>query len=268
MRDYDTDEKMQKLDNEYNVTLPQIFSLYTSELKRIGPMSDGGYWVEQNSIENSDHLLSFGMNDDWRFEKEIEKLSGNQIDVYDGSTSQKLFRNNIIKEALKIFRVRSTLKAIQTYIDYSIFFNKKNVVHHRRYVGLNFENHRDKWSSLEAIMKTYNSSSRILIKCDIEGGEYRLLDDLLRYNQLLTGLIIEFHDLDIMMDKVTQFISDFPLKLVAVNVNNYGPMKNNTPTVIECTFSSNYLKTKIDGIQQIKNDPDGFMPVLSIKYDH
>jgi hypothetical protein len=88
-------------------------------------MSDGGYWVEQNSIENSDHLLSFGMNDDWRFEKEIEKLSGNQIDVYDGSTSQKLFRNNIIKEALKIFRVRSTLKAIQTYIDYSIFLIKK-----------------------------------------------------------------------------------------------------------------------------------------------
>ena len=37
-------------------------------LIRLGNNNDGGYVVEENSIKNSEILLSFGLSDDWSFE--------------------------------------------------------------------------------------------------------------------------------------------------------------------------------------------------------
>jgi len=253
---------MQALENQRLVVLPKIFMPYGADLERIGPNNDGGYWVETQSITTADCLLSFGMNDDWRFERTLEPMIQGRIDIYDRSVSEKLFRNNIIKEALKFIRPKSTFQALITYLDYRTFFKKQHVTHHEMYVGLDFENQRDQWISFTSILAQYSDVEKILIKCDIEGGEYRLLEELVINSHRLTGLVIEFHDLDVMMDKVVQFINDFPLKLVALNINNYGTINQTTPTVIECTFSNVCQEVKVNNPAQIKNDPNGFLPVF------
>jgi len=62
------------------------------------------------------------------------------------------------------------------------------------------------------------------------------------YNQALilnTFMAIEFHDLDIHIEKVEKFIADFSLDIAHVHCNNYAmTTPEELPLVIEATFSS------------------------------
>ena len=44
-------------------------------LHRFGKDFDGGYLVGKDTILNSDTLISFGINDDWSFEKDFKKVN-------------------------------------------------------------------------------------------------------------------------------------------------------------------------------------------------
>ena len=61
------------------------------KLIRLGRNNDGGYLAEEQSIKNSQLLLSFGLNDDWSFESHFVKLNNVPIQAFDGSISLKLF---------------------------------------------------------------------------------------------------------------------------------------------------------------------------------
>ena len=58
----------------------------------------------------------------------------------------------------------------------------------------------------------------IFIKMDIEGSEYRLLDDILKYASDISGLVIEFHDVDLHQERILNFIQKLPLTLVHIHV--------------------------------------------------
>lgn len=246
------------------INLPPIFNIYQADVTRIGPHEDGGYWVETNSLISSDKLISFGMNDDWRFEKDFHRITKKPLEIYDGSVSLKLFRNNFLKELLKIIKFSAAFEKFKILLDYYFFFDGKNIKHYENYVGMDYANRRDKWLSFSTIMNAQNNEDKILLKCDIEGGEYRLLDEILKYEHRLTGIIIEFHDIDFMLERVTIFIENSNFKIVAINVNNYGMVNKKIPTVIECTFAPIKNSNPVGQFDQIKNDPLGFLPVLNI----
>ena len=44
---------------------------FKTSLIRVGKDNDGGYCVTKKSVINSDLLLSFGLYDDWSFEKDF-----------------------------------------------------------------------------------------------------------------------------------------------------------------------------------------------------
>ena len=76
------------------------------------------------------------------------------------------------------------------------------------------------------------------IKMDIEGGEYRCLDDLIKYQDLICGMVIEFHDIDLHLDKIEKFISRLNLKIAHIHINNWTIVgKNDLPLILELTFS-------------------------------
>ncbi|NBR23100.1 MAG: hypothetical protein EBU08_04790 [Micrococcales bacterium] len=83
----------------------------------------------------------------------------------------------------------------------------------------------------------------LFLKCDIEGGEYDLLDLILANDYRFTGMVIEFHSLSDAknLDKLFNFIAKTKLKLVHTHVNNYfyyiAP-EQNIPDVVELTFTS------------------------------
>ena len=49
-------------------------------------------------------------------------------------------------------------------------------------------------------------SNNIFLKIDIEGFEYRILDQILINQDKIQGLVIEFHNCDLFEDKIIKFI--------------------------------------------------------------
>ena len=92
----------------------------------------------------------------------------------------------------------------------------------------------------ETLINILNKQNIIKIdsmKIDIEGSEYRILEELIEIQNSLCGLVIEFHDVDLHVEKIKNFIDKLQLTLTHIHPNNYGPVdKNNDPTVIEFTF--------------------------------
>ena len=75
-----------------SIVLPLIFHpIHKKNLIRIGSLNDGGYIITKEILEQSNFLLSFGINDDWNFEKDFQLKSVSDISIhaYDHTTSKK-----------------------------------------------------------------------------------------------------------------------------------------------------------------------------------
>jgi len=82
-------------------------------------------------------------------------------------------------------------------------------------------------------------SKNIFLKIDIEGSEYRFLNDIVANEDRITGMVIEFHDCDIHLKKIEAFIDKFSLNLIHIHANNFAPIRlnDNLPLILELTFS-------------------------------
>lgn len=86
------------------------------------------------------------------------------------------------------------------------------------------------------------NSNKIFLKIDIKGSEYRILEDLIKYQNNISGLVIEFHNIDLRMQRILEFIKNLNLKLIHIHGQNSGGKDyldiNGDPIQIELTFSS------------------------------
>ena len=208
--------------------LPQaFFPQGTFELLRLGRQFDGGYLAEKNSIYNAKSLLSFGVALDWSFERDFLNLNKVHLEAYDNANYFMLFIKRLKSRIFRFYRLLAVL------IDFFIFFNSKNRILNNCKVG----NDKDA-KSLKEILAENKLQRPVFIKCDIEGAEYHLLDDIIDISDDLTGMAIEFHDVDCNMDKITDFIKRFPLKVVHLHPNNGSKISpDNIPCIIEMSFA-------------------------------
>ena len=71
----------------------------------------------------------------------------------------------------------------------------------------------------------------------------------------MTGLIIEFHNVDLNQKKISEFINNFNLELTHIHPNNFGLKdENGDPKVIEMTFEKTPLVN--EGTNDLPNDLD------------
>ena len=80
------------------------------------------------------------------------------------------------------------------------------------------------------------------LKVDIETSEYRILDEIIKLQNKLSGLAIEFHDVDLHMDKIESFIKSLDMTLVHIHPMNQALVVNNVPIQLELSFSKNPIK--------------------------
>ena len=222
------------------------------ELLRLGRNFDGGYLVGTDSLKKSEILISLGICDDWTFEKDFRFINNKcLIFCYD----EKLIPNFLIKKFFKsifFFRKFSFLKYFYLLIDlYKARIFKK----------INFIKKKISYNDLNQILNKL-SSSDIFLKIDIEGSEYRLLDEILLNQDRFLGLVIEFHDFDYHKSTICNFVEKLNLTLVHIHPNNYSFINiNNDPNVLEFTFErnpkiigdNNYLPHELD----MNNNPFG-----------
>ena len=94
-----------------NSFLNLIRPIITEDQIRLGRNYDGGYVVNKKAIENA-NLISLGINDDWSFEEDFYKQTGNKIFMFDGSVNLKLFRKNYLRAILDMISLKFILKII------------------------------------------------------------------------------------------------------------------------------------------------------------
>ena len=241
-----------------NLKLPFFFKpKYKTYLERIGKDNDGGYVIPSKSIGDTDHLFSFGMYDDWSFESDFRKKNPNiQIIVFDKSVNSFFWVKRFIKNFLFLIGLKLKfnifLKSLFTFFEYKFFFFNKNCKHIKKFIHSSSEERKysdeKNFVSLQNILEKWNPKS-FFLKIDIEGAEYRILEDIIANQQNLIGLVIEFHDCDLMSNYIKEFINKINLDLVHIHINNYGKTNSqHFPSVIELTFSKRiYNEKRIDG---------------------
>ena len=89
---------------------------------------------------------------------------------------------------------------------------------------------------ISRIPKEYRG--QVFIKMDIEGSEYRVLDEIVDNASIFSGLVIEFRDADLHINRISNFINQFSLELIHVHANNNWSLgSDNNTQLLEITFS-------------------------------
>ena len=218
---------------------------YNNDLIRIGRDNDGGYLVEKKSFENTECLISLGINDDWSFEEDFLKKKNIIIKCFDDVLDEKFLLKKIIKQFISFFYRRNFSLLKNCISNYFSFLRIKK--------KLQFNKKRISYNDLNKILN--QETNNIFLKIDIEGHEYRILDDLLINQKKIVGLVIEFHDCDIHLEKITKFLSLFNLTLVHIHGNNFAETDlNGNIVILELTFSKN--PTQVSDICVLPNKLD------------
>lgn len=221
------------------------------KLNRYGKDYDGGYLIGKKSILKSRFLVSYGISDDWTFELDILKKNKNiKIFSFDNNLSYKLLFKLILLNFFRLFYFNSNLKklfdSIKKFLKFKIVKNQ-----------INFKNKTIKNKDTLLITKNLDD---LLLKIDIEGSEYRILDDLIKIKKKINGLIIELHDIDLHHNKIKKFINNLGLHLTHIHPNNYSePDKYGNPTTVEITFEKYPIilgkKVKLPNKLDMKSNP-------------
>jgi hypothetical protein len=207
--------------------------IFETDLIRIGGNNDGGYLIGKKSLINTKILLSIGIANNWRFEKDfILKNKKADLVCYDNQLSLIYLFKYIYINFIKIFNFnfKNFFCSIRNLFDF-LFFLKKYYT--KKFIfGEDFNK----------IIKNLKKN-QIFLKIDIEGNEYRILNEIIKFQNKLSGLVIEFHNIDVHMIQIINFIKKFKLKLIHIHPNNYSEVSyDKNPLTIEITFEKNPIK--------------------------
>jgi len=225
----------------------------------LGASNDGGYVVSSEAIDGSELLLSFGLGDDWSFEQDYVRRTGRPVACFDpiGSHYWALYT---LHGVLRLSWRRAT-----RFLLYRRFFASGSAVHHRIKIGHDVAGS----TSLNSILATC-AAERIFLKVDIEGSEYRILDDIVAHAQRFTGLVVEFHDVDLNRDRISDLIcrlTDF--EIVNVHGNNFGGLDGfGDPIVAEISLARRrYCGGSISGSSALNAPNHPGLPEIALNFE-
>lgn len=210
------------------------------DCQRVGSAHDGGYVVPVHCVRNAQGLLSFGISNDWSFDEEFKALNPNVvIHAYDHTISSYYFFKEFAKSMIKILLLRSTFKnlkkSMMVWLNFPRFFSGRDICHYKEKVG---SSKHPKVANINTIVNRIGITN-LFVKIDIEGDEYELVEDLLENEELLIGLVVEFHSTSVCrqdfinaIKKLTQFFT-----IVHIHGNNFAPVSfDGFPEVVEITM--------------------------------
>ena len=245
-------------------------------------------------------MISFGILYDWEFESQIFDKFKIPIITYDGSTGKRYFAAKIKTRIKSTFsditysNLKRTLFYLMLPIRFFYFFTNRrygvNKKHYEKFVIDKTSNinkdiftakhgYEPKFIRFEEIIENHiMNDTGVILKIDIEENEYDLLDSILKIENNLSMLLIEFHNLnEVNFKKLANFIEKFNLQLIHTHCVNFGwteeitkkiVSENGNPLVAELTFSSSSFATeKVTSLPNpldVECDPNGRSLNISI----
>ncbi len=184
-----------------------------SLMVRFGNKGDGGYVLPQLLIDKTEVIYSYGVGSDVSFEIDFVKEKNIRCRIFD-----------------------HTVDAPSSIIYFpEIIFCKEGLSTDVAPSKNSFMNHR----------KIYlDEDKKILLKIDIEGGEYKIFQDEKKFNfDNICGLIIELHDIGFHKKLAKSILSKFNENFLLVHVhgNNYGRFFEDEFTIYPDTMELTYI---------------------------
>jgi hypothetical protein len=206
-------------------------------MQRIGSKHDGGYVIPKN-LPLVELIVSFGLGDDWNFEKELLRLGIiHSFVFYDHTVSTKSLINRVNSRiSSRNFSFSALLFRVIILVRYIADFKAKKYSHIRKKIT-EFESDSRNTTLLE--VATSIPSKEFILKIDIEGSEYLLIDQICSVSHRVPLLIIEFHNTEANQARFEDAMEKL-LKLYVnchVHANNYEQIRENgIPQALEFTF--------------------------------
>jgi hypothetical protein len=210
------------------------------DLIRVGGNNDGGYVLPGALLRDADVLISMGLGHNWQFEKDARALNpAIRVHVYDHTVSEKLFKRQYIAEVAALLTGKVGLANVQRRLrrlrDYRAFFGKE-ATHFRERI----HDRQDSQSVDIPTVFARAGGERAFVKMDIEGTEYRVLEEVVSYADRILGLAIEFHDigpLRLVFERTMQVVRH-RFEIVHVHANNFTPLyRDSFPEALEITLA-------------------------------
>jgi hypothetical protein len=207
-------------------------------LVRIGSSNDGGYVVPLEAVTAAGALVSFGLSHDWTFERDFKSRNpGAVIHCYDHTVSLLTAFQYSFGQLGRfvVQRKASALRRAFRWIDYLRFFRAERK-HFKQRV---WRDRQFNSATIEDVFSRLPAECQVFVKMDIEGGEYRVLDDLLSQSKNIVAMAIEFHDVDIVPEMFNSFVEKIKrgFYVVHIHANNMGGVAPfNFPIAPEITF--------------------------------
>lgn len=215
----------------------------TDQLVRLGEPCDGGYVVDKRSVAAADLLISLGIGETWAFEAACLDINSVPLHAYDASVGLRRYGVNLISALSISFGHQSIRRRARLFLSYLGFFRQQKH-HHPLMVGRDMPPNE---VTLEHVFRTHaiGAGKQAFVKIDIEGSEYFLLEALIGFAPHITGLAIEFHDVEAHQAEIIDFVSRFELNVAHVHCNNFeGLGANGCPEVIEVSFTRSPADTE------------------------
>jgi hypothetical protein len=195
------------------------------EMVRLGDGADGGYIIPTSVINKADALLSMGLGENWTFDENWKQLKPNDpVHMYDGT---------VTKASLPEIPWQWPNRNLVAM--YEKFFNCTPGVKH--YVEMIGNGRSD--TNLEYCINRLGVKN-IFLKMDIEGGEYTLIDDLVKFKDNIIGMATELHGFNTnrqrFYDAVTKICSQYVIVHVHANVGVLPLGVEGLTDAVEITF--------------------------------
>ena len=221
-------------------------------LKRFGVPRDGGYVGPPESIAENSVIFCLGLSRDWSFETEISaQVKGARIFAFDPTVNLKMLTaecfaalkqvcnfksDESLNRRARVFGYRS--KIVKNYV---MSFQLKRNKHIQKWVKDKSSEAQD-CISIGEIFAKYGKNREVVLKIDIEGDEFEVLDELLSLGQMsaVRSLFIEFHVFDSNWHNFSDLVHKLreTHSLVHLHVNNgdLTLIQQATPHYLELTF--------------------------------
>jgi hypothetical protein len=204
----------------------------------MGSANDGGYVVPLDAVKAAGALLSFGLSHNWSFERAFKALNaGAIVHCYDHTVSLRTAFGYSIGQLPRfvVRRKASALRKTLTWIDYLLFFRDDRTHFKQRL----WRDDQGGSATVDDAFGRLPPECQVFVKMDIEGGEYRVLEDLLSHSRNIVAIAIEFHDVDILPEQFAALVGKIKRDFYIVHFhgNNMGGVTpSNFPIAPEITF--------------------------------
>lgn len=221
------------MDNYYN-KIKEEFLVEEPSLFRFGSIGDGGYYLKPETIKSSGILISGGISSNLEFEYDIFRFN-KTIDIVMIDPTVSGFKLILKGLARLFFKKPDKIRYLFNALIFNYLVKQIRCSHLKLWL-------QKPVSLLKLIETKVSANSKILLKLDIEGGEYDFLDEISNNTHRFSAMVFEFHDMHLHHQKVYEFIkkcnSEFSLVFIGENPSG-GYASSNQPKCIEITLERN-----------------------------